>query len=103
MRFLVITLPRHPIPPEVALGLVQAMKSFSERYKDKTEQAWSFAGLSGGGVILDVDSHEELDRIMGEFPFGPFSKVKVWAMADLATSLDNAARALEAAMHSMPH
>ena len=102
MRFLVTTLPRHPIPPEVALGLVQAMKAFAERYKDKTEQNWAFAGIAGGGAILNVDSHEELDKIMGEFPFGPFSKVEIRALADLSISLDNATRQLEAVIQSMP-
>jgi muconolactone delta-isomerase len=100
MRFLITTMPRHPIPPEIGLGLVAAMKAFSEKYRDKTEQSWSFAGLAGGGAILNVDSHEELDKIMGEFPFGPFSKVKIRAMSDLATSLDDAARRLEAMVQS---
>ena len=103
MRFLVTVMPRHPVPPEIGLALVGAMKAFSEKYKDKTEQDWAFAGLAGGGAILNVDSHEELDKIMGEFPFGPFSKVKIRPMADLATSMDNLARQLEAAVQGMPH
>ena len=40
---------------------------------------------------------------MGEFPFGPFSKVKIRAMTDLSTSMDNLARQLEAAVQGMPH
>jgi len=78
------------------------MKSFSARYKDKTEQDWAFAGLSGGGAILNVDSHEELDKIMGEFPFGPFSEVTVLPMTDLATSMDNLTRRLTLAVQGMP-
>ena len=102
MKFLVTVLPRHPIPPEIGLGLVQAMKSFSERYRSKTEADWAFAGLAGGGAILNVDSHEELDKIMGEFPFGPFSEVTIMAMTDLSTSMDNFARQLELAVQGMP-
>jgi len=78
------------------------MKAFLEKYKDKIEQDWASAGLSGGGAILNVDSHEELDNIMGEFPFGPFSKVRIMAMSDLSTSLDGLARQLELAVKGMP-
>ena len=92
MRFLVTAMPRHPVPPEIGLGLVQAMKSFSERYRAKTELDWAFAGLAGGGAILNVDSHEELDKIMGEFPFGPFSDMSVLAITDLSTSMENLTR-----------
>lgn len=102
MRFLVTAMPRHPVPPEMGLGLVQAMKAFSERYRAKTELDWAFAGLAGGGAILNVDSHEELDKIMGEFPFGPFSEMTVMAITDLATSMDNLTRQLEMAIQGMP-
>ena len=67
------------MPPEMGLGLVQAMKSFSERCRAKTELDWAFAGLSGDGAIVNVDSHEELDQMLSEFPFGPFSEMKFMA------------------------
>ena len=86
------------MPPEMGLGLVQAMKSFSERYRAKTELDWAFAGLSGDGAIVNVDSHEELDQMLSEFPFGPFSEMKVMAITELSTSMDNLARTLEMAM-----
>ena len=33
-------------------------------------------------------SNDELDAIMAAFPFGPFSEVKVIALADLLQSLE---------------
>jgi hypothetical protein len=59
--------------------------------------------VAGGGAILNVDSLALLDRIMGEFPFGPFSKVKVGPVTDLSTSTDNLTRQLEQAVQGMPH
>jgi muconolactone delta-isomerase len=103
MRFLVTTLPRHPIPPEIGLGLVQAMRAFSAKYQDKMVESWAFAGLAGGGALVEVDSHDELDKMMTEFPFGPFSEVEVRALTDLTSSLDNAARQFEAWAQGMPH
>lgn len=101
MRFLITALPRHPMPPEIGLMMARGMMPFTEKYKDKTEQQWAFAGLGGGGAILNVDSHEELNKIMNEFPFGPFADVRILAMSDLATAMDDLARQLEAAVQSM--
>jgi muconolactone delta-isomerase len=103
MRFLITTLPRHPIPPEIGLGLVQAMRAFSVKYQHKTVETWAFAGLAGGGALVEVDSPEELDKMMTEFPFGPFSDVEIKALTDLSVSLDNAARQFEAWAQAMPH
>ena len=103
MRFLVTALPRDPLPPEVGLMLARAMMPYTEKYKDKIVQHWAFAGLGGGGAILEVDSHEELNKIMNEFPFFSFSNIKILAMSDLATGMDDLARQLEAAVQGMPH
>ena len=40
---------------------------------------------------------------MNEFPFFPFSEIKTLAMSDLATSMDDLARQLEAAVQGMAH
>lgn len=84
----------------MALGLFAAMKAWSARHiaSGKIEQVWSFAGVSGGGGIFNVDSPEELDEIMAEFPLGPFSDTKIHGLVDLSKSLDSAAKAVEAMM-----
>ena len=100
MRFLVVTRANAPLPPEMALGLVEAMKQWAaaQRQSGKLEQVWSFAGLNGGGGILDVGSHEELDAIMAAFPFGPFSHIDVYPLADLDASLQSFATVIQQMM-----
>ncbi len=100
MRFLVVTKQTAPMPPEMVPGLFAAMKAFSARYTEagKIEQSWSFAGLQGGGAILDVGSLDELDEIMAEFPLGPFSKIKIYGLVHLDTSVDHVTKAFDAMM-----
>jgi len=89
MQFLIITKPSSPPPPEMVLPLIGAMEAWvAQGRKDGTSKAiWSFAGTQGGGGILEVESHEQLDEIMAGFPFAPFSSVEVYALADLDKSL----------------
>ena len=103
MRYLVVTKQATPMPPEMVPGLMAAMRAFSARYtaSGKIEQSWSFAGLSGGGAILNVASLEELDEIMAEFPLGPFSHIEIYGLVHLDKSLDAAAKAFEAMMGAM--
>lgn len=65
--------------------LTQAMKQWvaEHRGSGKLEQIWGFAGISGGGGVLNVASHEELDRIMIRFPFGAWSHIEVYALTDI--------------------
>lgn len=100
MRFLVVTKQTIPMPPEMVPGLFAAMKAFSARHtaSGKVEQSWSFAGLSGGGAILNVGSLEELDQIMAEFPLGPFSNIKIYGLVHLDESVDTASKAFETMM-----
>ncbi len=103
MRYLVVTKQTTPLPPEMVPGLFAALKAFSARYTaaGKIEQSWSFAGLNGGGAILNVASPEELDEIMAEFPLGPFSHREIYGLVHLDKSVDAAAKAFEAMMGTM--
>lgn len=98
MRFLVATKANQPLPPEMAMGLVDAMAGWARKHtaSGKFEQVWGVAGVRGGGGILKVDSLEEVDAIMAEFPFGPFSDVEVYGLVDLETTLKNAKQAIQA-------
>jgi muconolactone delta-isomerase len=62
---------------------------------------WSFAGTQGGGATINVDSHEELDAIMTEYPFGPFSEIEVYPVADLHASLQSTKQVALARMEAM--
>ena len=90
MRFLILTKSKHLFPPEAMPGLIAAMGGWVEKYTNekKLEQTWSFAGLQGGGGIFNVDSLEELDDTMMEFPFGPFSEIEIYGLADLSAALN---------------
>jgi len=103
VRYLVVSEQNSPIPPEMAPGLFAAMKAFSAGSiaSGKAEQTWGFAGVQGGGAILNVESPEELDAIMAEFPFGPFSRTTIYSLVDLNRSLDNASKAFGAMMGGM--
>jgi len=103
MRFLILSNPTHLTPPEMIPSLVDAMSAWVDQNtaSGKLESAWSLAGQAGGGGILNVDSAEELDAIMVGFPFGPFSEIEVYALADLEASLQGAKAAAEAALQAM--
>ncbi len=91
MRFLVMSNTREAMPPEAAPMLVPAMRAWVAEHRGSGAivDIWSFAGIAGGGGILDVDSHEQLDEVMSGFPFGPFSDVEIYPLSDLDASLTN--------------
>jgi muconolactone delta-isomerase len=93
MRFLVTSMSRDVIPPEMLLPMIEMMKGWiaEHRGSGKMETVFGFAGQQGGGAIVDVVSHEELDEIVGGFPFLPFSEMTVHPLSDLDAALDNAA------------
>ena len=100
MKFLITTVNSSPIPPEMAPGLVDAMIGWVAQGREtgKMEQVWSFAGLAGGGGIMNVDTLEELDALMAAFPFGPYSEVKVYPLADLDVALQTFKENIQQAM-----
>ncbi len=103
MKFLIISSPKHPFPPEAVSGLMDAMVAWVNKYTEsgKFEATWTLAGQAGGGAIVNVDSLEELDGIMIEFPFGPFAEVEVHAIVDIIESLQRAKQAAEAMAQAM--
>jgi muconolactone delta-isomerase len=98
MKFLVISHPNYPVPPEMGPQLVDAMVAWVNQHagSGKIQETWSFAGTGGGGGILDVDSAEELDAIMSGFPFGAFSDVQIFPLADLHESLQQTKQVMQA-------
>jgi len=96
MRFLVITKPKHLVPPEVTIRLLDAMGPWRSKYAGKIEHAWGFAGIAGGVGIANVDSVEELDAVMAEFPMGGISDIEIIPLVDLDGALQRARKAMEA-------
>lgn len=97
MRFLVITKNRSPVPPEALTMLLPAMKDWVARHRESGvfEQVWSLAGFQGGGGIANVDTLEQLNSVMAEFPFGPFAETEIYGLADLGEALEDIGRILE--------
>jgi muconolactone delta-isomerase len=103
MQFLVITRQSSPPPPEMLVPMIGAMEAWASqlRASGKAKAMWSFAGTNGGGGLLDVESHEELDEIMSRFPFGPFSHVEIIALSSLDAGLANARAFVQEMMAGM--
>jgi muconolactone delta-isomerase len=96
MRFLVISKSKHLLPPEVSAGLIDAMGPWRSKYADKLEQVWGFAGVQGGGGIVNVSSLEELDALMAEFPMQATSDIQIIPLVDLDSALRHAKQAVAA-------
>ena len=96
MRFLVVTKPQFPIPPEAVDGLIDELAGWASKWtgQGKLEQVWGFAGFHGIGGIFNVDSLEELDAVIGEFPFWIFSEAEIRPLIslDVRIQLDKEAR-----------
>ena len=103
MRFLIVTTSREAAPPDMSLPMMKMMQAWvaEHRASGKMEHVWSFAGYAGGGGIFNVESHEELDSIMGGFPFAQHSDIQVYALADLDTSLRESVERIESIMAVM--
>ncbi len=43
-----------------------------------------------------MNSLEEVDAIMAEFPFGPFSDVEIYPLVDIQVALKNVKQAIQA-------
>jgi len=95
MRFLVVTRGKYPVPPSPEL--VDATKEWVDSHlaSGQMEQTWNFAGVRGGGGILNVESLDQLDEIMTGFPFGPYSEIDILPLTDLHESLDRVRSQLE--------
>ena len=96
MKFLVITKPKHLVPPEITARLIDAIGPWRSKYAGKIEQAWGFAGIGAGGGILSVDTLEDLDAVMAEFPMAGVADIEIIPLVDLDGSLQRAKNAMEA-------
>ncbi len=99
MRFLITGKNNFPMPPEMGSALVDATIAWAKKYtaSGKIEQLWGLAGMSAGGGILNVNSADELDAIMTEFPLGPFTELEAHPLTDLVGSMERLKQAMQAA------
>jgi muconolactone delta-isomerase len=92
MKFLVTSKTKFQPPLDMVQRLLEGSLSWADKYQrqGKLQDVWVFAGKDGGALILNVDSIDELDQIMKEFPVFEFSEITVQPLADLRTSLQRA-------------
>lgn len=102
MRFLVHTKGRDPLTLEMGLMMIEGMRGWlgNLRASGHLVDVWAYAGTQGGGGILEVASHEELNELMAGFPFGQTSDIEVIALSDMDTALDQATAAIKQMMPS---
>lgn len=81
-------------PTEVVPSLIDTTLAWARKYEGKIDQIWSFAGglwsftrQKAEEGVADVESLEELDAILAEFPLGPFSETQVYPLVDMRVSL----------------
>ena len=103
MKFLIVTMQNQMVPPEHALPLLDAFMAYVDKYKKSGhfEAEWSFSGMQGGGAIVEVDSLEELDTLIIEYPLGPFSNIQIYPLVDLEDSIDKSRQRIQSAMQMM--
>ena len=103
MRFLVVSKGRDPLPPEMAIPILQMFQGWlaEHRASGKLEEAWSFAGQVGGGGIANVDSLEELDAMMATWPFAQTSDIEVYPLADIDAVLETSLANIQGIMDAM--
>ena len=103
MLFLVIDKVRiEPVPEEQALSAYKAAQRLFKKLKDlekdgKVKTRYAFADISGGVVILDVESLEELYGTLATLPTNPYVDREIHPLI----SMDLMEEAVDMAMEKM--
>ena len=85
MKFLVMPIQKQTLPPEMGLALIEATIQWKDQVKrsGKFDAIYSIAGQPGGLGIVNVDSLEELNDRIAEYPMTPFCDVQVLPLSDV--------------------
>lgn len=103
MLFLVVDKVRlQPVPDEQALSAYKAAQRLFKMLKDlekagKLKARYAFADISGGIIILDVESLEELYGTLASMPTNPYVDREIHPLI----SMDMMEEAVDIAMEKM--
>lgn len=98
MRFLVVSTPRVPIPPDQLPGMIDRAEQWQERYADHLPHGIGIFPGGGGFGILDAPDEATVHRILTEMPFSPFSTLEVRVFVDSSTGWSTIRESLAAAI-----
>jgi len=96
IRVLILARPQFPFPPEQLPALIQGFQDWWQRHGSTFEAAYFFAGGPGGFGIANVSDEAELNQVMLEWPFTPFSDIEVRPLLDVETALQQWQAAVQA-------
>ncbi len=89
MKFLV-TIDDSYQPVEMAFVTFETQQRWTERYVGKEVEAiYSLAGGHGAIMIVDVDSHEQLDELMINSAACNGAKIRIEPLADYRVAMKN--------------
>ncbi len=96
MKFLVHWKMR-PSPASEVLKLLPKDLAFCQDLmkEGKLLQSYVLAGKPEGFEVFDVETNEEMHKIIMEAPFGPFLDFEVWPIVDFDFSLNTLKSVLE--------
>ena len=87
MRFVVISQPLSPVPPEQLPSIMERFADWRAQYREHMQSFEFFAGGGGGYMVLDTPDEILLNRIMAEYPLAAYLEVKVHPIIDGDTGL----------------
>jgi hypothetical protein len=100
MKALVIARPQFPIPPEQAPMVVEGALEWYARYKDRLTEFGTFLG-GGGFAVVDIDSTDELNKMIVEMPFSLFMDIRTELYMEGDSGFRQFQDAMQAMMESM--
>ena len=100
MKAFVLARPKFQVPPEQALMVVQGGIEWYERYKDRFSEFGTFLGGGGFGVV-EVDSTDELNKMIVEMPFSRFMEITTELYMEGDTGFRQFEDAVQAMMGAM--
>jgi muconolactone delta-isomerase len=95
MKFLVVGLPKHPIPPEQLAGVTDGALAWAQNYQSKLDAFGMFPGGGGFGIV-DTSDETELNQLIIDMPFSWFSDVEVRPFVEGNAGLQQLKQAVDA-------
>ena len=90
MQFAVLTkaIDSPTMPPQVALALVrQTFQMIAANQEPRIKAAYPFAGERAGILIVEANSGDELQEVIGSLPFAGVVKIEAHAVGSVAAVL----------------